>query len=105
MSDDLTYSEYRDVIDTSAERVAEQVANNPDAEVHELIHQQVDGSHYIMYYHHNPEIIKHSDIEPVEWKIFYGEDASFKDIRQARAYACYQADLYEALNERDDVDL
>lgn len=103
--DDPTRRDYRESIETMADVIEDQLADDPDAHPSDLVWEQVDSSAWIIYTSRNLKVLEFSTNEPGEWKHLVGDGDSYQEVLQAMAYATMDADLWDELRERDEVSL
>jgi len=101
---DLTRQEYNDEITNLAE-IIEQESQEYDQETHDMVWETVDSHQWIIYTAYHLDILKQSDSEPQEWKHMVDESDSWKDVIQVMAFRVMEQDLYEELQERENIEL
>ena len=97
------YAEYRDVIETMADAIEHAIEEYPEDydDLSELVFEEVDSSQYIIYTHHNLDVLKHADTQPDEWKHLVEDGAGYQEVLQAMAFEAMRYDLYDELNDRN----
>ena len=68
------------------------------------VHEDVDGSQWIIYNWRIPKVLEYSSNEPdaKEVQSMSGEDADWRKQQQIAAFMAMEADLYEAIKEEDE---
>ena len=93
-------TDYWDSVESIAREVIEQ--NGLDEENwHDSIHENVDSSSYIIYYHDNETVLKETRNEPDNREVasMSRPDGGWKDMRQTAAFLAMEADVWEKCRE------
>lgn len=105
MSDRDTGAHYLNSVDSIAEEIREEY---PDSDKHhnqrvERVHESVDSSRWMIYTYLNEVVIETTDNEPDgrEVAVMSGPDATWRRQRQIAAFLAMEADVHEALREKD----
>ncbi|MAH49849.1 hypothetical protein CMI37_28775 [Candidatus Pacearchaeota archaeon] len=106
MSDELTYSTYRDAIKSIAQDIMEEHPS-PDEDSdgrREKVWEWVDGHHYVIYYAYHEEVLRATENEPdgAEVAGFAGEKSDWRDMRQVAVFLAMEADVHEELRRLEE---
>lgn len=105
MNDEMTsreqQQEYYESVNFAVDEIEERLSEDPDAEISELVWQEIDSSEYIMYYSKNLKVLNHSTSEPGEWKHLVADDDGYREVLQAMAYKTMEQDIWDEIRERD----
>lgn len=96
-----SYRDYRERITTMADVIEDRLDEDPDAEVAELVWEEVDSSRIAIYTHEGLQALRHSDEGPQEWKHLVEDGASWQKVVQALAFDAARNDLWDELNRRE----
>ena len=96
---------YRQYIKELVDCIVHEYEEYDSVDIHEQIWTTVDSSQIIMYYSNNLKVLEYSDNEPEEWKHLVDDTSYWKDVIQAMAYDVMKIDLYEELQDREEIEL
>lgn len=102
-NEEPTREDYRNEIQMMADSVEEGVREY-DQNVHEAMHETVDGSQWVIYTNMTIKALYYADSEPDEWKHMVADGDSWQEVVQALAYKMMEGDVYEELRRRDVLD-
>ena len=97
----ITYQEYREEVCRIAQDVIEE-ASEYGQDVHDVVHETVDGHQWVIYYAYNDDVIKHTS-NPDSWEDCYtaediGELVLEQGIDGARSTQAFWA-LYQDVTD------
>lgn len=99
-------SEYWDTVRAIAEEIHKEYPNprRHHNERADRVHEDVDGSSYVIYYADNEEVLRetHNEPDPRDVRAMSPPDADWKQMRTIAAYLAMEADVFEALQELDE---
>lgn len=89
----------KDYWDDVTSIAAEVVALDED-DRHDRVHEDVDGSMWVIYTHRNLKVIGYSGTDPseTEWQEFLPERADWSQTTAIVAFCCMEADVWEAVH-------
>jgi len=93
--------EYFEHVEFCVDVIEERLEEDPQAEISELIWEELDSSQYLIYYGYNLHVLNHSNNEPGEWKHLVSDSDGFREVIHALAYATMEQDLWEEVRNRD----
>lgn len=104
MSNDITYREYRNEIESIAENVLDIEEQYPDdySDISEIIWEEVDSHQWVIYNSYNLDVLKHADNEPEEWKHLVSDDDDWRKVLSVMAYKAMENDVWEEVNRQKD---
>lgn len=102
----ITYQEYREEVCRIAQDVIEE-ASEYGQDVHDVVHETVDGHQWIIYYAYNEDVLKHAD-NPDAWEDCYNNegigqvvvDQGMQGARAVQAYFALSRDVNEQVDEQ-----
>lgn len=96
-----TGQDYLKTVKSVAQGIKEEYENYGDTDIEQMIHEQVDGNHYIIYYHANLIVLQNSDnadaIDDVGMEIDTSQ--GWQNILTQVAYFAMEQDVRDALEE------
>lgn len=95
------YQEYYESVELAVDYIEEALEEDPQAEISELVWEEVDTSEYIIYYEKNMTVLEVSDNEPGEWKHLVSEGDDWRNVIQALAYSTMEQDIWDEVRDRD----
>jgi len=92
--------DYWDSVETIAREVIEQNGLDED-NWHDTIHENVDGSSWIIYYGENEEVLECTKNEPDNEEVasMCNPKGSWRDMRQTAAFLAMERDVWEKCRE------
>jgi hypothetical protein len=105
----MTRHEYRQSVQAIATSAIDPTEWGDDTDLYDRVHQMVDGSEWVIYYHRARKVLEYSPNEtagPDElgWKDFSAGAESFGDLHVRGAYYAMSADVMEKVHELLDDD-
>jgi len=99
MSDNsISFREYREEIEFIVDVIEERLADNPDAELSELVFEEIDSHQWVIYNGYHTDVLSHT--EPDEWKHFIGDDSDYREVLQAMTFSAMRKDVWEEIHDR-----
>jgi hypothetical protein len=106
MPDSTSYADYFTSVESHGESVIERIKAGED-DVMDLIHEEVDGSWWVIYTHAALAVLQHSRNDDAGFDSmgsdFLAGCTSMAEVYTRAAYFALEADVIEWLNERGDV--
>ena len=93
---------YWDTVNAIAAEIIEECGDDHEARC-DRVHQDVDGSHWVIYTHANLKVIEFSETTPseTEWRSCLPQDAGWAAITAVVAFCLMEADVMSALGRLD----
>lgn len=106
----MNYKEYREEIKNLATEIIQEYSAGNIDDIHDSVHEYVDGHSWIIYYAQNNEVLNHTDnqyaIEDVYDEEGIGKlfkEGGVQRILQAQAYFAMEADLSQEVHEQSEA--
>lgn len=100
MTDNISYRDYRNGVEQTAEITIDQFEEYDYSEISEIIFENVESHQWVIHYRYNLDVLRHSDEGPQEWWVFVeDEETDYLKVLQAMAYAAFRADVTAKIND------
>jgi hypothetical protein len=96
-----SYKEYRERLEMMADVIEDRLDDDPELEITELVFEEVDSCHMVIYTHDALNALRFCDEGPSEWKHLVAETDSWQKVIMALAFDAVRNDLWAELNRRD----
>ena len=98
-----SYVKYVDSVQIIADIIQDRLDEDPNMDIYEAVHENVDSSRWIIYHHKTIKVLEHSDNDPDEWEHYVSDMSDWRSVIQAMAFDCMRNDIYDELSRREIV--